>query len=59
MIDRNHHLPVSAQVRLLGISRGSVYYLPQGIGRAELALMRALDELHLQYPFMGLRQLVD
>lgn len=59
MIDRHHNLPVSAQVRLLGISRGSVYYLPQGASAAELALMRALDELHLQYPFMGARQLVD
>ncbi len=37
---------------------GSVYYLPQGAGQAELALMRQIDELHLEHPFMGARQLV-
>jgi putative transposase len=59
MIDRDDKLSVSAQAKLLGISRGSVYYLPQGVSPAELTLMRVLDELHLQYPFMGSRQLLD
>ena len=57
MIDRNSDLSISAQARLLGISRDSVYYLPQGVNEAELALMRQMDELHLQFPFMGVRQL--
>ena len=60
MIDRSNtaKLCISAQARLLGISRGSVYYLPQGLSQAELALMRQMDELHLEHPFMGARQLV-
>ena len=58
MIDRNGKLSISRQAKLLGISRGSVYYLPQGLNEAELALMRQLDELHLEHPFMGARQLV-
>ncbi len=58
MINRNDKLSISAQAKLLGISRGSVYYLPQGVSQAELALMRQLDELHLEHPFMGARQLV-
>ncbi len=58
MIDRNGKLSISRQAKLLGISRGSVYYLPQGVNEAELALMRQLDELHLEHPFMGARQLV-
>jgi putative transposase len=59
MIDRSNKakLSISAQARLLGISRGSVYYLPQGVSDAELALMRQMDELHLEHPFMGARQL--
>lgn len=57
MIDRSDKLPISRQAKLLGISRGSVYYLPQGISEAELALMRQIDELHLEHPFMGSRQL--
>ena len=58
MIDRNNKLSISRQAKLLGISRGSVYYLPQGASQAELALMRQIDELHLEHPFMGARQLV-
>ena len=58
MIDRNDKLSISRQAKLLGISRGSVYYLPQGVNEAELALMRQIDELHLEHPFMGARQLV-
>ncbi len=27
MIDRNHDLPITRQAELLGISRGSVYYM--------------------------------
>jgi putative transposase len=60
MIDRSNKakLSISTQTKLLGISRGSVYYLPQGISDAELALMRQMDELHLEHPFMGARQLM-
>jgi len=57
MIDRKHRLSVTRQAQLLGLSRGAVYYLPQPVGAADLALMRRLDELHLEHPFMGARML--
>jgi hypothetical protein len=57
MIDRKHRLSVTRQAQLLGIRRGAVYYLPQPAGAADLALMRRLDELHLEHPFMGARML--
>ena len=57
MVDRNHTLSVSRQAQLLDISRGAVYYLPRPISQADLALMRRIDELHLQHPFMGARML--
>ncbi len=57
MIDRDHALTVTRQAELLAISRSAVYYLPRGVGEADLALMRRLDELHLQHPFMGARML--
>jgi putative transposase len=57
MIDRAHKLPVSRQAELLGISRGSVYYLPRPVSEADLAIMRRLDRLHLEYPFAGSRML--
>ena len=59
MIDRTHELPIARQAELLGISRGSVYYLPQPVSAADLRLMRRIDELHLEHPFMGARLLRD
>jgi putative transposase len=53
MIDRSHALPISGQAKALGISRGSVYYLPRAVSTADRALMRRIDELHLDYPFAG------
>ena len=57
MIDRNHQLALTKQAALLGISRGSVYYDPAPVKAADLALMRRLDELHLEFPFAGARML--
>lgn len=59
MIDRNHKLPVKRQAQLQGISRGAVYYRPEPISDADLALMRRIDELHLEFPFAGSRMLRD
>jgi putative transposase len=59
MIDRDHTLSITRQAALLGISRGSVYYLPRPVSEADLALMRRIDELHLEHPFMGARMLRD
>ena len=39
------------------ISRGSVYYLPRPVPEADLAIMRRLDRLHLEFPFAGSRML--
>ena len=57
MIDRTHRLSVCRQAEALGISRGSVYYPPRPASAADLALMRRIDELHLDYPFAGSRML--
>src|SRR6516164_6275218 len=57
MIDRAHDLPIGKQAEALNISRGSVYYLPRPVPAADLALMRRIDELHLEFPFAGSRML--
>jgi putative transposase len=59
MIDRSHDLPLARQAEALGISRGSLYYQPQPVSGADLAVMRRMDELHLAYPFAGSRMLRD
>ena len=59
MIDRDHELPVVRQAKVLNISRGSAYYKPRPVSPEDLAIMRRLDELHLNYPFAGARMLRD
>jgi putative transposase len=59
MIDRNHDLPISRQAKILNISRSSVYYKPRPVSTTDLALMRRIDELHLEFPFAGSRMLRD
>ena len=59
MIDRSHALPLTRQAEELGISRGSLYYQPQPVSGADLAVMRRMDELHLEFPFAGSRMLRD
>jgi putative transposase len=59
MIDRSHALPLGRQAEELGISRGSLYDQPQPASAAELALMRRMDELHLEFPFAGSGMLRD
>jgi len=59
MIDPAHRLPIVRQAQLLDLSRSSVYYRPQPTSDADLALMRRIDELHLEHPFAGSRMLRD
>jgi putative transposase len=57
MIDRDHDLPITKQAETLNISRSSVYYKPRPVPAADLAIMRRLDRLHLEFPFAGSRML--
>ena len=59
MIDRGHDLSLGRQAELLGLSRSTLYYEPRPVPPAELAIMRRIDELHLDYPFSGSRMLRD
>lgn len=59
MIDREHELPITKQAEVLKISRGSVYHLAGPGSPADLAIMRRLDRLHLEFPFAGSRMLRD
>jgi len=59
MIDREHELSIVKQAKALGVSRGAVYYKPRPVSPQDLAIMRRLDELHLERPFAGARMLRD
>ena len=59
MIEAVHaDLSISAQCRLLSISRSSFYYAPQPESEETLALMRVIDAAFLDMPWYGSRQMV-
>ena len=59
MIDRGHGLPLARQAALLTLRRSSLYYEPRAVPAADLAIVRRIDALHLDYPFAGSRMLRD
>ena len=59
MIDRDHGLKLGRQAELLTLSRSSLYHEPRPVPAADLAIMRRIDALHLDYPFAGSRMLRD
>jgi putative transposase len=59
MITPSHDLPMTRQAKVLGISRGAVYYKARPLPPRDLAIMRRIDELHLERPFAGSRMLRD
>jgi putative transposase len=57
LVDRAPELSIRRQCELLGISRSGFYYEPCPESEENLALMRRLDELHLERPVYGSRRL--
>jgi putative transposase len=57
-IDRCHkRLSVSAQCRLLSVSRSGLYYTPSVETSENLSILRLLDAQYLETPFYGVRRL--
>jgi putative transposase len=54
----HQRLPISAQCRLLSISRSSYYYAPASETEETLSLMRVIDAAFLDMPWYGSRQMV-
>lgn len=59
MIDKGAELPITRQCQLLELNRSGVYYRAVPISPEELKLMRQIDEIHLQHPFYGSRNIRD
>ena len=58
MIEPGHpKLSIRRQCELLGLQRSTFYCRPAGESAENLALMRRIDELYMQYPFYGWRRL--
>jgi putative transposase len=54
-----HALPKTRRCELLDVARSSAYYHPEPVSEEDLALMRLIDEVHLQLPFYGSRRIRD
>ena len=57
MITSDTKLSVSRQAKVLGGSRGSVYYKPRQVSDIDLQLMHRIYKLHREFPFAGSRML--
>jgi len=51
-------MTIKLQCEILGVPRATHYYRPRPPSAQNLALMRAIDELHLAYPQFGSRNFV-
>ena len=59
MMDRDSPISITRQAQLIGLSRSSVYYQPRPPSARDLALMKRIDQLHMEHPFAGARMLRD
>jgi putative transposase len=58
LLDRDPaELSIRRQCRLLGLARSGVYRRPRAANDNDLGLMRRIDELFTQFPFLGSRRL--
>jgi len=57
LIDQEDSLSISEQCRILGISRSGYYYEAKGETDENLLFMRRIDELYLDNPSWGSRQM--
>ncbi len=58
MVKRDGRLSLSKQCAPVGVGRSSLYHRPQGESAENPALMRRMDELHMNHPFCGSRQMM-
>jgi len=57
-LDRDHpQLSIRRQCQMLALARSGVYRQRKGPDKAELSLMRKIDELFLAHPFLGARRI--
>ena len=56
-VQPDQSLSMRRQCEILAVNRSSLYYEGVGADPEELALMRRIDELHLEFPFFGSRRI--
>ena len=59
MIQTPHKLSKARRCKLLSLPRSSSYYQPKLVSEADLTLMKLIDRIHMDKPFLGSRRIVD
>nr|WP_156962612.1 IS3 family transposase [Salinisphaera hydrothermalis] len=59
MIAADHALPIVRQCQLLDIARSTVYYRAEAVNNVDDELMKRIDAIHLEWPFLGSRRIGD
>ena len=59
MINRKHKLSLVKQCETLDITRSGLYYKPKPVNSLDVNLMRLIDEIHLNQPFLDTRRIID
>lgn len=55
MINKEDPLPITKQCQILELSRSGVYYMPAPVSDNNRELMRLIDAIHLEEPYLGSR----
>jgi putative transposase len=55
MIDKEHTMPITRQCHILQLSRSSIYYTSCPLNDTDRELIRLIDEIHLEEPYLGSR----
>lgn len=56
---KDSQLSVSAQCRLLGLNRSTLYYTPAALDKEQLHITREIDELYCEDPTRGTRRMAS
>jgi putative transposase len=55
MISKEHQLSITKQCHTLQLCRSGIYYTPQPVSDRDRELMRLIDTIHLEQPYLGSR----
>ena len=59
MIEKNNSVSLTRQCQMLEISRSSLYYKPAPVNETDLRLMKLIDAIHLDKPYLGTRRICE
>lgn len=58
LVERDHaEISLSCQIKILGISRSSLYYEPRPLSSEDKEFMDLIDEIYTERPFYGKRRI--